>query len=50
MLCPAIHFGGMVFDDPTFGEPFEWRDVVVPPQVRRAVIEHLRAEVGLVPE
>ncbi|MDV6374289.1 HIT family protein [Deinococcus arenicola] len=45
-----VHFGGMVFDDPTFGEPFEWRKVAVPAKVRRAIIEWLRVEIGVVLE
>lgn len=45
-----VEFGGMVFDDPTFGEPFEWRKITVPAEVRRAIIERLRAELGMVLE
>lgn len=45
-----VEFGGLIFDDPTFGEPFEWRTVDVPAQIRRAIIERLRAQLGVLLE
>lgn len=45
-----VEFGGLTFDDPTFGEPFEWRTVSVPAELRRAIIEQVRGEVGVVLE
>ncbi|CAM3558253.1 HIT family protein [Deinococcus frigens] len=44
----AVHFGDMVFEDPTFGEPFEWRKVTVPAEVRRAIVERLQMETGVI--
>ncbi|PNY81217.1 hypothetical protein CVO96_07325 [Deinococcus koreensis] len=42
-----LEVAGMTFRDPTFGEPFEWRDVPVPPGVRRAILERLREVLGV---
>lgn len=33
-----VVFRGLTFDDPAFGEPFEWRDREVPADIRRAIL------------
>lgn len=44
-----VTFAGMTFEDPTFGEPFEWREVNVPDAVRAQIIARLREQFSLVP-
>ncbi|WP_424950147.1 HIT family protein [Deinococcus sp.] len=42
-----VEFMGTVFDDPTFGEPFEWRESQVPLEVRRAIIRQIQVQLPI---
>jgi len=42
-----IVFAGLTFDDPTFGEPYEWRDRPVPTTVRVAIIDRIRVHLNI---
>jgi hypothetical protein len=42
-----VVFEGLTFDDPTFGEPFEWRDKEVPADVRRAILCQIQEALDL---
>lgn len=43
---PVI-FEGITFEDPTFGEPYEWRNRQVTTMVRAAIIDRIRAHLSI---
>ena len=42
-----VSFQNVNFDDPTFGEPFEWREKHVPAGVRLAILVRIRQELDI---
>lgn len=44
----AVTVEGTVFDDPTYGEPFEWRSVEVPTAVRQSILRRIRGELEII--
>lgn len=42
-----VSFGNVEFGDPTFGEPFEWREQHVPPSVRQAILVKIQQELDI---
>ena len=43
----AVTVEGAVFDDPTYGEPFEWRNADVPVALRRTIIRRIQEELEI---
>lgn len=42
-----VSFENVEFGDPTFGEPFEWREQHVPPSVRQAILVKIQQELDI---